>query len=94
MEQDERGLYLNEDTERPKSQVDGACRFSGESSQEAENFLKKLSSEWMKKAVLVVKNIQRTVTFATSETEKFHRSEERRTNEGHSQKQTSSSSYI
>ena len=45
MEQDERGLYLKEDTERQKSQVDGACGFSGESSQEAENFLKKLSSE-------------------------------------------------
>ena len=45
MEQDERGIYLNEDIERPKSQVDGACGFSGESSQEAENFLNKLSSE-------------------------------------------------
>ena len=45
MEQDERGIFLNEDTERPKSQVDGACGFSGESSQEAENFLNKLSSE-------------------------------------------------
>ena len=44
MEQDEHGLYLNEDTERTKSQVDGACGFSGESSQEAENFLNKLSS--------------------------------------------------
>ena len=45
MEQDEHGLYLKEETERPKSQVDGACGFSGESSQEAENFLNKLSSE-------------------------------------------------